>query len=202
MDICPTYLLDCGGRTTRNIREPQIWTTGLKSNGRQHEGGRGSHNTNQTLRFIVSSNTIESQKRCTHPISLLLFNMTLDPQLLTGVGCAASIFLCAAGSAYASSYSGVYAMRSSDIKGFAPIVISGVLAIYGIIVSVMLAFKLNNLSADSIMTQGEGYRNLSAGLSVGFACLASGVGMAFFIKELNQQEHHHHNPTWSVTPAA
>ena len=126
----------------------------------------------------------------------------IDPQLLTGLGCAASMFLCAAGSAYASSYSGVYAVRSSDIKGFAPIVISGVLAIYGIIVSVILAYKLNNLSADSIMTQGEGYRNLSAGLSVGFACLASGVGMAFFIKELNQQEHHHHNPAWSALPAA
>jgi ATP synthase proteolipid subunit len=128
----------------------------------------------------------------------------MDPQLLTGLGCAASMFLCAAGSAYASSYSGVYAVRSSDLKGFAPIVISGVLAIYGIIVSVILASKLGSLSANSssnIMTQGEGYRNLSAGLSVGFACLASGVGMAFFIKELNQQEHHHHNPAWSVLPA-
>ena len=127
----------------------------------------------------------------------------MDPQLLTGLGCAASMFLCAAGSAYASSYSGVYAVRSSDLKGFAPIVISGVLAIYGIIVSVILASKLGSLSASSnIMTQGEGYRNLSAGLSVGFACLASGIGMAFFIKELNQQEHHHHNPAWSVLPAA
>ena len=124
-------------------------------------------------------------------------NMTLDPKLLTGLGCAASMFLCAAGSAYASSHSGVYAMRSSGLKGFAPIVISGVLAIYGIIVSVLLALKFTGGDNNS-MTEEEGYRNLSAGLAVGFACLASGFGMATFIKELNLR---HYSPAGTVAPA-
>ena len=124
-------------------------------------------------------------------------SMTWDPKLLTGLGCAASMFLCAAGSAYASSHAGVYAMRSSGLKGFAPIVISGVLAIYGIIVSVLLALKFTG-DDNTSMTEEAGYRNLSAGLAVGFACLASGFGMATFIKELNLS---HYRPAGTVAPA-
>ena len=110
--------------------------------------------------------------------------MTLDPQLLTGLGAALAIFLTAYGAAIASSHSGVFAVRGSDYKAFAPIVISGVLAIYGIIVAVLLVAKLNS----GEMAQVDGYRNLSAGLAVGLACLASGLGLANFIKQIN--EHH------------
>jgi len=117
--------------------------------------------------------------------------MTFDPLFLSAVGCAASMFLSAAGSAYASSHSSVYAMRGSGMQGFVPIVISGVLAIYGIIVSIVMASSFS----DS-MTQLEGYRNLAAGLSVGFACLASGFGMGTFIKELNL---HHAPPSSSLS---
>jgi V-type H+-transporting ATPase 16kDa proteolipid subunit len=112
--------------------------------------------------------------------------MAIDPQLLTGLGCAASMFFCAIGSAYASSHSGVYAVRGTDYKAFAPIIISGVLALYGIIISILLAGKF-----DENMTQAQGYRNLSAGLAVGFTCMASGLGIAIFMKELNQR----HTPT-------
>eukprot|EP00428_Durinskia_dybowskii_P048446 CAMPEP_0170343170 /NCGR_PEP_ID=MMETSP0116_2-20130129/72756_1 /TAXON_ID=400756 /ORGANISM="Durinskia baltica, Strain CSIRO CS-38" /LENGTH=173 /DNA_ID=CAMNT_0010596815 /DNA_START=41 /DNA_END=562 /DNA_ORIENTATION=- len=114
--------------------------------------------------------------------------MTLDPQLLTGLGAALAIFLTAYGSAIASSHSGVYAVRGSDYKAFAPIVISGVLAIYGIIVAVLLVSKLNASASTAAMTPLDGYRNLSAGLTVGLACCASGLGMAKFIQQIN--EHH------------
>lgn len=107
--------------------------------------------------------------------------MTIDPQLLTGLGSAISIFLASAGSAIASSHSGIYAVRSKDLKSFVPIVIAGVLAIYGIIVSVLLVGKLKD-----DMTQAEGYRNLSSGLAVGLACCASGLGLASFMKQVNE----------------
>jgi V-type H+-transporting ATPase 16kDa proteolipid subunit len=104
--------------------------------------------------------------------------MTASPELLTGLGAAASIFLTSAGAAVASVEAGKYAMRSSGIMSFAPIIISGVLAIYGIIVSALLAYKIRD-STDAV----SGYKNLSAGLSVGLACLVSGMGMARFMKD-------------------
>ncbi|KAL3912333.1 MAG: hypothetical protein SGILL_006927, partial [Bacillariaceae sp.] len=111
--------------------------------------------------------------------------MTVDPALLTGLGAAFSIFFSALGSAIASAEAGVYALRStSGVLSFVPIVISGVLAIYGIIISVLLSGKFANADAATI-TVSDGYRYLCSGLSVGLACAASGVGMARFIRETN-----------------
>ena len=108
--------------------------------------------------------------------------MTVDPELLTGLGAAMAIFLTAAGSGVASSYGGIHALRSNTYKDFVPIVQAGGLSIYGIIVGVMLAYKISVPG----MTAVDGYKNLSAGLSVGFGCLASGGAMASFLKQLNE----------------
>jgi len=70
-------------------------------------------------------------------------------------------------------------MRSTGVISFAPIMSSGVLAIYGIIVSVLLSEKIQ---ADTLDAAG-GYRNFSAGLSVGLASLASGMGLAGFFED-------------------
>jgi V-type H+-transporting ATPase proteolipid subunit len=107
--------------------------------------------------------------------------MTISPQLLTGLGSAFSIFLAAAGSAFASSHAGIYAVRGKGFLAFPPLMISGVLAIYGIIVSVLLVGKFKD-----DMTEIEGYRNFSAGLSVGLACCASGLGIASFMRQINE----------------
>jgi len=105
--------------------------------------------------------------------------MAPNPELMTGLGAAASIFFCSFGSALASVQSAKYAMRSTQgyFLSFAPIVISGVLAIYGIIVAVLLGGRIQD--AD---TTG-GYKYFSAGLAVGLACLASGMGMAGFLED-------------------
>ena len=105
--------------------------------------------------------------------------MSANPELLTGLGAAISIFLTSAGSAVASVPAAKYVVRSNGgVLSFAPIIISGVLAIYGIIVSVLLAYKMKG-STDVV----SGYKNISAGLSVGLACLASGFGMARFLED-------------------
>ncbi len=124
--------------------------------------------------------------------------MTLDPAFLTGLGAALSIFLSSLGSAIASAEAGIYALRSKSglIHSFIPIVISGVLAIYGIIVSVILAAKLNS-SGDDAISSSEGFRFLCAGLAVGLACAASGWGMASFIKTSNGGLHIPHRPSGS-----
>eukprot|EP00537_Pseudo-nitzschia_pungens_P005048 CAMPEP_0172365296 /NCGR_PEP_ID=MMETSP1060-20121228/8375_1 /TAXON_ID=37318 /ORGANISM="Pseudo-nitzschia pungens, Strain cf. cingulata" /LENGTH=176 /DNA_ID=CAMNT_0013088519 /DNA_START=86 /DNA_END=616 /DNA_ORIENTATION=+ len=112
--------------------------------------------------------------------------MTLDPRLLTGLGCALSIFLSSTGSAIASAEGATYAVRATNgyIRALVPIVIAGVLAIYGIIISYLLISRM-----DDDMSAINGYKLLSAGLSVGLACLASGYGMSKFIQQLNNGIH-------------
>ena len=108
--------------------------------------------------------------------------MPLEPQLLSGLGAASAIFLTATGSAIASAEGGIFALHNKTWKAFIPIVQAGVLAIYGIMISILLVGKMDS-STD--LSPSEGYRHLSAGLSVGFACCASGYGMAKFLKHCN-----------------
>jgi V-type H+-transporting ATPase 16kDa proteolipid subunit len=129
--------------------------------------------------------------------------MTVEPAFLTGLGAALSIFLASLGSAIASAEAGIYALRSkSGMIAFVPIIIAGVLAIYGIIISVLLAGKLHGAEGDDgviAITTAQGYRYLCAGLSVGLACAASGLGMANFIKQSNAGGHQ--TPSSSVAPS-
>jgi ATP synthase proteolipid subunit len=102
--------------------------------------------------------------------------MTPDPHLLTGLGAALAIALSCLGSATASSVAATYAMRTKGYMSHVPIVVAGVLGIYGIIIAALLVFKLEQ-SLDVV----QGYRYLSAGLAVGLSCLASGGGMSNFL---------------------
>jgi len=103
-------------------------------------------------------------------------------KLLSGLGAASAICLTAAGSAIASAEGGVFALRNTTWKAFIPMMQAGVLVIYGIIISILLVGKMDSSTE---LSPSEGYRHLSAGLSVGFACLASGYGMAKFLKHCN-----------------
>lgn len=85
-----------------------------------------------------------------------------NPDLMTGLGAAFSIFLCSAGSVVASVQAGLFALASSGggIMAFCPIIIAGVLSIYGIIIAVILCGQTD-------ISEADGYKNLCAGLSVG-----------------------------------
>jgi len=114
------------------------------------------------------------------------------PYLLTGLGAAVSILLTGIGSATGSAHAAAFAIQNSKTyswKAFVPIVQAGVLAIYGLIVAVFLANKLkggNELTdSTTVMTTIDGCKNLCSGLATGFSVLASGYGMASFLKQLN-----------------
>lgn len=107
--------------------------------------------------------------------------MSLDPQLWTAFGCGLAIFLSAMGSAKASATGGIFAMRGPNLKAFVPIVMAGVLAIYGLIIGCFLSLKMG----DATMTPVQGYKNFAAGLVVGSACLASAWGMSLFVGSMN-----------------
>jgi len=104
-----------------------------------------------------------------------------NPQLMTGLGAALSIFLSASGAASGSAASGTFALQSSStgFASFIPIVISGVLAIYGAIVGVILSHRMFDEKLDA----SDGYRHLCSGLAVGLACLVSGSGIATFVSQ-------------------
>ena len=109
-----------------------------------------------------------------------------DPELFTGLGVAASIFFCSLGCAKASVPAGQFAMRSkasSCALAYAPIIIAGVLSLYGVIVAILLTQQMGNSNSNDSSSASHGYRNLSAGLAVGLACWASGVGMAGFLED-------------------
>ena len=67
-----------------------------------------------------------------------------------------------------------------------PVVQAGVLAVYGIIIGYMLCRKLD-YTDDKVYSIStiDGYKYLSAGLSVGLSCLVSGIGMARYLMMLN-----------------
>lgn len=123
-----------------------------------------------------------------------------DPKLMSGLGAVLAMFLSALGASWASIPAGNFAVHSihghdtnqgftSCIMSFGPIVISGVLAIYGTIVAALLVYDSSSSSTssgggggDNAMTEADGYRHLTAGLVVGLACLASGFGLHGFLQ--------------------
>lgn len=109
--------------------------------------------------------------------------MSMDPILLAGLGAALAIFLSALGAAYATSHASIFAVRHKDLIAMIPVIQAGVLAVYGIIIAYLIQSKIT----DSISTV-EGNKFLSAGLTVGLACLASGYGMGDFLKQCNSSE--------------
>ncbi|KAL7510329.1 hypothetical protein ACHAXN_007289 [Cyclotella atomus] len=108
--------------------------------------------------------------------------MSPDPTLLTGLGAALSLFLCGSGAAYATAHSSMFAIRHQDKMAMIPVIQAGVLAVYGVIIGYLLTRKINDE-----LTIVDGYKYLSAGLSVGLACLTSGCGMAMYVKKLNEE---------------
>lgn len=97
------------------------------------------------------------------------------------MGATASIVFSAMGAAYGTAKSGVgiaamSVMRPELImKCIIPVVMAGIIAIYGLVVSVLLAGKL--MPASDGYSLYQGFVHLGAGLSVGLSGLAAGVAI-------------------------
>eukprot|EP00525_Craspedostauros_australis_P001616 CAMPEP_0198110260 /NCGR_PEP_ID=MMETSP1442-20131203/2274_1 /TAXON_ID= /ORGANISM="Craspedostauros australis, Strain CCMP3328" /LENGTH=220 /DNA_ID=CAMNT_0043766235 /DNA_START=1898 /DNA_END=2560 /DNA_ORIENTATION=+ len=68
--------------------------------------------------------------------------------------------------------------KMEKLKYLIPIIISGVVGIYGLIISIILVGKLSN---GETMTLAQGIRNMFAGMVVGGACNTSGYAMACIV---------------------
>jgi V-type H+-transporting ATPase proteolipid subunit len=95
------------------------------------------------------------------------------------LGAATAMALTSLGAAYGTAKSGtgiaaMSVMRPELImKSVVPVVMAGIVAIYGLVVAALIA---NNIKADSYSTFA-GYMHLGAGLSVGFSGLAAGFAI-------------------------
>jgi len=96
------------------------------------------------------------------------------------MGVACSMVFTAMGAAYGTAKSGVgiaamSVMRPELImKCIIPVVMAGILAIYGLVVSVLLAGQLDSFQKYSLY---KGFLHLGAGLSVGLSGLAAGFAI-------------------------
>ena len=78
---------------------------------------------------------------------------------------------------------------TSIIKGVIPVIMAGILGIYGLIVAVILAQKLNS---DGTIHVKKGYQYLGSGLCCGLTSFAAGIAIGIGgeagVRALGQQE--------------
>ena len=79
------------------------------------------------------------------------------------------------------------------IKNIVPIVMAGVLGIYGLIVAVILTQQIREPSADGYTKYSlfNGYGSLAAGLCCGISCLAGERRSCFIVRFLPSMQRRH-----------
>jgi len=104
------------------------------------------------------------------------------PYFFAYMGIASALVFANLGAAYGTAKSGVGIASlgvidsSKVLKGLIPIIMAGILGIYGVIISVLL---ITDAKADlnTITAKGGGFKILGAGLSCGLSALASGLAI-------------------------
>ena len=105
------------------------------------------------------------------------------------MGIASGLVFANLGAAYGTAKAGVGIAslgvidHSKVYKSLIPIIMAGILGIYGIIVSVLLVSKVKGMNmspttAGEVLSNGkQGYQYLAAGLACGLSALASGLAI-------------------------
>ena len=94
------------------------------------------------------------------------------------MGLTAAVVFSNLGSAYGSTKCGVGVCSMSVlrpelmIKSIIPVVMAGILGIYGLIIGIIIQMKIT-----AEITFAEGYKFLGAGLCCGLCCLAAGLSI-------------------------
>ncbi|KAF0982851.1 hypothetical protein FDP41_010830 [Naegleria fowleri] len=96
------------------------------------------------------------------------------------MGCASALIFANLGSAYGSAKAGVGVAHLGIMdhrlvmKGIVPVIMAGILGIYGLIVSIIIAGSINVKSGYSSYS---GYSHLASGLACGLSSLAAGLSI-------------------------
>ena len=115
------------------------------------------------------------------------------PSFYGYMGIACALIFANLGAAYGTAKSGVgicamgIMKPASIIRGVIPVIMAGILGIYGLIVSVILAQKLNDY-----ITIKKGFQYLGSGLCCGLTSFAAGIAIGIGgdsgVRALGQQE--------------
>ncbi|PSK35152.1 V-type proton ATPase proteolipid subunit 2 [Candidozyma pseudohaemuli] len=95
-------------------------------------------------------------------------------------GCAASMIFSCVGAAFGSAKSGIGIAGIGTfkpeliMKSLIPVILSGILSVYGLVVSVLIAGDLNPQDEYTLF---NGFMHFACGLSVGLACMALGYAI-------------------------
>lgn len=110
------------------------------------------------------------------------------------MGCATAIVFANLGSAYGTAKSGVGMMSMGVMnpqlvmKNIIPVVMAGILGIYGLIVAVILS----STAAKGDLTMAKGYQLFAAGLSCGLSGLGAGMAIGIVgdaaVRAVGQQD--------------
>jgi len=98
------------------------------------------------------------------------------------MGIASTLVFANLGAAYGTAKSGVGIASlgvidsSKVLKGLIPIIMAGILGIYGVIISVLLITDAKK-ELTELTAKGGGFKILGAGLSCGLSALASGLAI-------------------------
>lgn len=140
-------------------------------------------------------------KRNDHPLHVSTMGSTADDNsgdnnnahLLSSLGAVLAVALSGMGSATASVAAAQYAMRSTANvwPSCVPIVVAGVLGLYGLVIAVLLCQKMETSGTELVLSTG--HRHLAAGLAVGLSCLASGTAMSSYTRFLLYNDNNDHN---------
>lgn len=96
------------------------------------------------------------------------------------MGCASALVFANLGSAYGTAKSGVGVAHLGIMdaklvmKGIVPVIMAGILGIYGLIVAIIIA---SGIDVGGGYSGYRGYSHLAAGLSCGLSCLAAGLSI-------------------------
>ena len=126
-------------------------------------------------------------------------NLNDDINYLFGyAGVAIALTFANLGAAYGTAKSGVgicamgVMKPSVIIRGVIPVIMAGILGIYGLIVAVILGQKLNEPNDTNKYNEYKGFKHLGSGLTCGLTSLAAGiaigVGGEAGVRALGQQD--------------
>ena len=112
----------------------------------------------------------------------LCYDSTLDPAFYTffgWAGCAFALTLANCGTAFGTAKSGMGIASMAvtrphlAFKSLVPIIMAGILSIYGLIISVLLSQKVKI----GDYTPYQAFKQMGAGLCCGISCIASGYAI-------------------------
>jgi len=117
----------------------------------------------------MNSVVLDSQSGCT----------SLSCYFFAYIGVASAIVFSNMGAAYGTAKSGVGissmgVMNPQLVRNMIPVVMAGVLGIYGLIISVILT---GNIQESSSYNEYKAYAHLASGLSVGLSALGAGMAI-------------------------